>query len=407
MTEPLPDTADVVVVGGGVMGASIAFHLAARGAGDVLLLERDVVCSGPTRHSTAIVRLHYTQPLLVRMAAHGLRVYRAFAEIVGSSAGFTRSGMLFGVDPRDREMLAGNVAVGQAEGVETHLVDHETVAEIDGRVIAEDLEWCYEPGAGHCDPYRVTAGFAFAAGRSGARLAEGVRVTAVRDGGVSTDAGDVAAGTVVVAAGPWSAPLLAPLGYDLPVTPARAEVARFRLPAGFGGPPPAVADFSAAQLYFRGDGDGFLEVGSLDPRHGEQAVDPDEVPEGAERETVRAYHESLVRRLRGADQATSAAASPASTTSRRTGSPRSAGCPGRTASSSRPGSRATGSSSRPRSGRASPSSCSTAPRRASTSRCSTRAASSVASSSARATATPCSADAPGADNRTGEDGQPH
>ena len=79
-------------------------------------------------------------------------------------------------------------------------------------------------------------------------------------------------------------------------------MARFRLPEGFGGPPPAVADFSAAQLYFRGDGDGFLEVGSLDPRHGEQAVDPDEVPEGAERETVRAYHESLVRRLRGADQ---------------------------------------------------------------------------------------------------------
>ena len=51
--------------------------------------------------------------------------------------------MLFGVDPRDREMLAGNFAVGKAEGVETHLVDHETVAEIDGRVIPEDLEWCY------------------------------------------------------------------------------------------------------------------------------------------------------------------------------------------------------------------------------------------------------------------------
>jgi len=302
VTEPLPGTADVVVVGGGVMGASIAFHLASRGAGDVLLLERDVVCSGPTRHSTAIVRLHYTQPLLVRMAAHGLRVYRAFAEIVGSSAGFTRSGMLFGVDPRDRDMLAGNVAVGQAEGVETHLVDHDTVAEIDGRVIAEDLVWCFEPGAGHCDPCRVTAGFAFAAGRSGARLAEGVRVTGVRDGGVSTDAGEVAAGAVVVAAGPWSAPLLAPLGYELPVTPARAEVARFRLPEGFGGPPPAVADFSSAQLYFRGEAEGFLEVGSLDPRHGEQAVDPDEVPEGAERKTVRAYHESLVKRLRGADR---------------------------------------------------------------------------------------------------------
>jgi glycine/D-amino acid oxidase-like deaminating enzyme len=300
VTEPLPGTADVVVVGGGVMGASIAFHLASRGAGDVLLLERDVVCSGPTRHSTAIVRLHYTQPLLVRMAAHGLRVYRAFAEIVGSSAGFTRSGMLFGVEPRDRDMLAGNVAVGQAEGVETHLVDHDTVAEIDGRVIAEDLVWCFEPGAGHCDPYLVTAGFAHAAERTGATVAQGIRVTEVADGRVSTDAGDVEAGTVVVAAGPWTSPLLTPLGYDLPIVPARAEVARFRLPDGFGTPPPAVADFSAAQLYFRPGEEGFLEVGSLDPRHGEQAVDPDELPEGAERATVRAYHEGLVRRLRGA-----------------------------------------------------------------------------------------------------------
>ena len=168
MTEPLPDTADVVVVGGGVMGASIAFHLASRGAGDVLLLERDVVCSGPTRHSTAIIRLHYTQPLLVRMAAHGLRVYRAFAEIVGSSSGFTRTGMLFGVDPATARCSPATSPSGRAEGVETHLVDAAQVAEIDGRVIADDLVWCYEPGAGHCDPYLVTAGFAFAAERSGA-----------------------------------------------------------------------------------------------------------------------------------------------------------------------------------------------------------------------------------------------
>lgn len=299
MSVELPGRADVVVVGGGVMGASIAFHLAARGAGDVLLLERHALCSGPTRHSTSIVRLHYTQPLLVRMAAHGLRVYRAFREIVGSPSGFTRTGMLFGADPQDADMLAGNVAIGKAEGVETHVVDASQVAEIDGRVIADDLAWCFEPEAGHCDPYLVTAGFAAAAARSGAVVAEGVRVTGVADGSVSTDSGDVAAGTVVVAAGPWTSPLLAPLGYDLPIVPARAEVGRFRLPDRFGTPPPAVADFSAAQLYFRPAEEGFLEVGSLDPRHGGQAVDPDELVEGAERATVLAYHEALVRRLRG------------------------------------------------------------------------------------------------------------
>jgi sarcosine oxidase subunit beta len=300
VSASLPGRADVVVVGGGVMGASIAFHLAARGAGEVLLLERGAICSGPTRHSTAIVRLHYTQPLLVRMAAHGQRVYRAFRDIVGAPSGFTRTGMLFGADPRDADMLAGNVAVGQAEGVETQVVDPSQVTEIDGRVIADGLVWCFEPGAGHCDPYLVTAGFAHAAERTGATVVQGVLVETVADGRVSTDAGAVDAGTVVVAAGPWTSPLLAPLGYDLAIVPARAEVARFRLPDGFGTPPPAVADFSAAQLYFRPAEEGFLEVGSLDPRHGEQAVDPDEMPEGAERATVRAYHAALAMRLRGA-----------------------------------------------------------------------------------------------------------
>jgi sarcosine oxidase subunit beta len=300
MSAELPPRADVVVVGGGVTGASIAFHLAARGAGDVILLEREAVGAGPTRHSTAIVRLHAAQPLLVRMAAHGLRVYRAFREIVGASAGFTRTGMLFGVDPADRETLAENVAVGRAEGVETHLVDAAQVDEIDPRVAAGELAWCYEPEAGYCDPYLVAAGFASAAVRSGAALVEGVAVTALADGRVTTTAGAVDAGAVVAAAGPWTAPLLAPLGYALPIVPAPAEVARFRLPDGFGTPPPAVADFSAAQLYFRPAEDGFLEVGSLDPRHAERALDPDDVPEGIPRATAREYRRRLAGRLRGA-----------------------------------------------------------------------------------------------------------
>jgi sarcosine oxidase subunit beta len=293
-------TADAVVVGGGVMGASIAFHLASRGA-DVVLLERDAVCSGPTRHSTAIIRLHYTQPLLVRMAAHGLRAYLAFEAVVGAPSGFVRTGMLFGADPSERAMLEGNVAVGQAEGVETHLLDAEQMTDLDPRVVAEDLVFCFEPGAGYCDPYLVTAGYAAAARRAGARIEEGVRVRRIEDGRVETDGGALEAGAIVVAAGAWSAELLAPLGYDLELRPARAEVGRWRLPDGFGTPPPAVADFSAAQLYFRPAEPGYLEVGSLDPRHAEQPLDdPDAVPEGADRSTLDGYAEGLAHRLRGA-----------------------------------------------------------------------------------------------------------
>lgn len=288
-----------VVVGGGVMGTSIAYQLASRGV-EVTLLERARLCSGPTRHSTAIIRLHYTQPLLVQMAAYGLRTYRNFRDEVGAPSGFTRTGMLLAVEPDEREMLEQNVAVGRSEGAVTHVLDAEQVAELDPRIVGDDLVFCFEPEAGHCDPYLVTTGFAAAARRAGARIEEGVRVERIEASGVETSGGSVDADSVVVAAGPWTAPLLEPLGYELPITPAPAEVGRWRLPAGFDPPPPALADFSAAQLYFRPAEPGFLEVGSLDPRHSEHPVDPDQPPEGARPETLDGYARSLAQRLPGA-----------------------------------------------------------------------------------------------------------
>jgi sarcosine oxidase, subunit beta len=295
----VPRRADVVVVGGGVMGAAIAFALAGRGAGRVLLLERRELCSGPTRHSTAIVRLHYTQPLLVRMALHGLRTYGAFEDVTGAHSGFVRTGMLFGVAPEERARLEENVAVGRAEGAETHLLEPGQLEDLDPRVVGDDLVFCFEPEAGHCDPYLVTAGFAAAARRHGAEIVEGAAVTAVDDRGVETTGGRVDAGAVVVAAGVAAAPLLAALGYDFPVRAAPAEVGRYRLPAGFT-PPPAVADFSAEQLYFRPAEPGFLEVGSLAPEHADEPIDPERPPEGARHETLERYRDGLARRLRGA-----------------------------------------------------------------------------------------------------------
>lgn len=292
-------TADAVVVGGGVMGASIACHLAERGA-DVLLLERRHLCSGPTRHSTAIVRLHYTQPLLVQMARHGLEVYRSFDERYGAPAAFTTCGMLFGVPEAQRATLEANVAVGLAEGARTSLVSAQEVAEIDVRVVSGGMAYCYEPDAGYCDPYLATAGFAAAAERAGARIELGARVTAVAEGAVEVEGRRVDAGAVVVAAGPWTPPLLAPLGYDLPITPAPAEVGRYRLPDAFGAPAPAVADFSGMQFYFRPAEPGFLEVGSLAPEHADHPVDPDEPQESARAATLDAYVEALALRLRGA-----------------------------------------------------------------------------------------------------------
>jgi glycine/D-amino acid oxidase-like deaminating enzyme len=290
----------VVVVGGGVMGASIAYHLARRGA-DVTLLERAMLCAGPTRHSTAIVRLHYTQELLVQMAAHGLRVYRDFADEVGATAGFTQTGMLFGVAEDERALLEANVELGRRVGAETALVSSDEVRSLDPRVVSDGMAFCYEPEAGYCDPYLATSGYASAAREAGARTEERTRVERVDDGSVETTTGSLEADAIVVAAGPWSADLLGAVDFDLPVKPAPAEVGRYRLPDAFGSAPPAIADFSSAAVYYRPAAEpGFLEVGSLAPEHADEPVDPDHPVEGARAETLRAYEDAVTARLRGA-----------------------------------------------------------------------------------------------------------
>jgi sarcosine oxidase, subunit beta len=294
--------AEVVIVGGGIMGASIAYHLAARGIRDVVLLERGTLACGPTGRSTAILRRHYSQPLLVRMAEHGLRTYSQLEDAVGAHCGFVRTGLLVGVDARDHVALEHNVAVARAEGIAMELIASDDLAELEPRIDGGALEYCLEPEAGYCDPYLATAGFAAAAGRNGAEIAEGVTVERLAPGEVQTSAGTVSAGSVVVAVGPWSPPLLAPHGYELPIRAARAEVGRFRLPAGFGPQLPALADFSARQLYFRPSEPGFIEVGSLSPDHADRPIDPDACPEGAEIATLEEFAEGLRARLRGAER---------------------------------------------------------------------------------------------------------
>ncbi|MEX2212163.1 MAG: FAD-dependent oxidoreductase [Gaiellaceae bacterium] len=284
---------EVAIVGGGVMGASIAYHLAAAGIDDVVLYERAALASGPTGRSTALIRLHYSQPLLVRMAAHGLRLYSSFREAVGRDSGFTRTGLLVAAPEAERAALERNVEVGRGEGASMELLDADQVAEIEPRLVADGLTFAFEPEAGYCDPYLVTAGFAEAARGAGVRIEEGSPVESVES---------LHADLTVIAAGPWSGPLLRPLGYELPIRPARAEVGRFRLPADFGSSPPALADFSESQLYFVPKDGGILEVGTLDPEHAEHPIDPDECPEGAEAETLAAFRAALTARLRGAER---------------------------------------------------------------------------------------------------------
>jgi sarcosine oxidase subunit beta len=140
---------DVIIVGGGLMGCSTAFHLAGRGV-DVTVLERGSVGLGATGRSSAIVRQHYSNELTARMALHSLRVFEDFDERVGGECGFTRTGFLVTVADPDRPGMEANVALQREVGIETRLLSPEDLAEVMPGLETADLACA----AGHGDPVR-------------------------------------------------------------------------------------------------------------------------------------------------------------------------------------------------------------------------------------------------------------
>jgi sarcosine oxidase subunit beta len=231
----MADGATVVVVGGGVMGCSIAFHLAEHGV-EVLVLERGTVCSGMSARSGALVRMHYTNQPEASMAVASLAYFQRWRERVGGWCGFTVTGAAVLVGPGEGERLRRNVAMLRRLGVDTEAVtpadlgaDHPEL-DLDGVELA-----AVEPGSGYADPVATTFAFASRAVDLGARIGQGVAVRALavagdRVVGVDTDDGRVGADAVVLACGPWVDPLARTAGFELGITPERSQVAFFRRP---------------------------------------------------------------------------------------------------------------------------------------------------------------------------------
>src|SRR6266487_2480305 len=129
-TSIMTERADILVIGGGVMGTSIAYHLARQKAGRVLLLERRAICSGTTGHSGAIIRQHYSNDFTIRMAKESLHIFQHFDDLVGGDCGFVTTGMLVLVDEQGAATLQANVGMQQEQSVNTKLISPAEVAEV-------------------------------------------------------------------------------------------------------------------------------------------------------------------------------------------------------------------------------------------------------------------------------------
>ncbi len=157
----MSETADIVVIGGGVMGASIAYHLAKQAGGRVVLLERQALCNGTSGRSGAIVRQHYSNEFSIRMAKESLAVFQHFEDVIGGDCGFVTTGMIVMVDAQGAEALRANVKMQQELGVETRLVSAGEISEVAPGYSSEGVEVaCYEPGTGVADPMATTYSFA-------------------------------------------------------------------------------------------------------------------------------------------------------------------------------------------------------------------------------------------------------
>lgn len=280
-------TADVVIVGGGVNGASTAFRLMERGVGRVVLLERDYLAAGASGKSGALVRMHYTNEAESRLALESMKVFRHWADIVGGSCGLETPGFAQLVAPEYELALRANVEVQRALGIDTRVISARELREIAPALNVDDLSYvAYEPGSGYADPLATTYGFARRARELGAVIREHAAVEAIttvagRVTGVRLATGDeIAAPAVVVVAGAGASALLEPLGIDLGLTPYRSQVVIFRWPPSVTGHPVLIDRTAGAWL--RPEGAGTLigvEAGSAAAAtsSGEETIGPDYV----------------------------------------------------------------------------------------------------------------------------------
>jgi sarcosine oxidase, subunit beta len=297
-------TADVVVVGGGVMGTSIALQLARRRAGRVVVCEKSHVASGPTGRSSALLRRHYSIELYARMAARSFELYSNFEELTGRPAEITRCGLVMAVGPEDAPALRETVAMMQRLGVKVEEVAARDLPRVVPGLSVDGLgAAAWETDTGYGDPASVSQAYAARARELGVEIRQdthvsGFTVSRGRISGVRTSAGDLSTATVVNAAGPWGAALSRAVGVDLPIVASRQQLVILRPRTDAAAARPVLVDM-VDRAYYRPETGGLVLVGTRNRAGVSAPVDPDASSERVDPDRVAWTAEAAARRFPG------------------------------------------------------------------------------------------------------------
>ena len=258
-------SAHTVIIGGGIMGASTAYHLAKRGCTDVVVLEAaEMFGLGSTGLNAGGVRYQFASPVNIELSKLSFGMMERFADEMDQPIGLRRCGYLFMLDqPDDLAQFRRNVALQNSLGVPSRVVTTDEIAALAPEVDVNGIiggTWC--PADGLVDPHGLLQGFVSNARRLGATLRTGARVEAVdvvddRIAAVRTKHDVIETRNVVVAAGPWSASVGQMVGVDIPIEPIRRQIAVTGPIANLRRDFPFVIDFSRS-LYFHREGPGIL-----------------------------------------------------------------------------------------------------------------------------------------------------
>ncbi len=291
-------TAEVVIIGGGVMGASTAYHLAARGCTDVVLLERRSLAAEGTGHSGALVRQHYSQDVVTLIALRSVEIFEQFEELTGYRDVFDQVGWIKLGSEEMRPAMEENLERHRALGVDVRTMSMEELREAIPGINTDGIGAAlFEPRGGYADPIATTHGLADAARSRGVEIVEGVTATGIRVengavAGVETDLGEtISTPTVVDAAGPWGAAVASWVGVDIPIRVTREQDIVLRCSDEALVPRHPVSN-GADCIYWRREQGEMLLAGDGHPKEIEYA-DPDAYDTGHD----AAFEEMMAQRL--------------------------------------------------------------------------------------------------------------